>query len=101
MTGTDSPHEVAPDDWETHWDDYADSARRNPAQSFRRRLVLGLLAKASPGGAPVRYLDIGCGQGDLATDVARRWPGAEVVGLELSAKGVELASAKVPEGRFV
>jgi SAM-dependent methyltransferase len=101
VTGTDSPHEVAPDDWETHWDDYADSARRNPAQSFRRRLVLGLLAKASPGGAPVRYLDIGCGQGDLATDVARRWPGAEVVGLELSAKGVELASAKVPEGRFV
>ena len=43
-----------------------------------------------------RYLDIGCGQGDLAAEVARRWPVAEVAGLELSAKGAELASGKVP-----
>jgi SAM-dependent methyltransferase len=101
VTGTDAPREVAPDDWETHWDDYADCNGRNPAQTFRRRLVLGLLGRASPGGAPARYLDIGCGQGDLAAEVARRWPGAEVAGLELSVRGVELASRKVPEGRFV
>jgi SAM-dependent methyltransferase len=98
VTGTDAPGEVAPDDWETHWDDYADSAGRNPAQTFRRRVVLGLMGRA---GAPQRYLDVGCGQGDLAADVAKRWPGAEVAGLELSAKGCELASGKVPGGRFV
>jgi SAM-dependent methyltransferase len=98
VTGTDASREVAPDDWETHWDDYADCAGRNPAQTFRRRVVLGLMGR---GGAPQRYVDIGCGQGDLAADVAKRWPKAEVAGLELSAKGCELASGKVPGGRFV
>jgi SAM-dependent methyltransferase len=93
-----APHAVPDqDDWDTHWENFAEAAERNPAQSFRRRVVRGLLGRR---GAPQRYLDIGSGQGDLAVEVARHWPGAEIAGIELSAKGVEIASTKLPKGRF-
>lgn len=92
-----SSSNVAPDDWDTHWEHYADVAGRNPAQTYRRRIVLGLLDRA---GGPDRYLDIGSGQGDLALAVAQRWPRADVAGIELSVKGVEIASSKLPRGRF-
>jgi SAM-dependent methyltransferase len=48
----------------------------------------------------VRLLDLGSGTGDMAWDVARLRPGAEIVGLELSASGVEIARKKVPLARF-
>ena len=31
------------DDWDHHWSQYGESAEDNPAQSYRRRLVLALL----------------------------------------------------------
>jgi SAM-dependent methyltransferase len=91
-------NEVLPqrDQWERHWDDYASSAERNPAQRFRRKLILSLL-----GNAPARVLDIGSGQGDFAADLRAAFPEAEIVGLELSASGVREASRKVPGAEFV
>lgn len=86
-----------PDDWDTHWDSYADLNARNPAQAFRRRMLLDFLDAA---GGPRRYLDIGSGQGDLAVEVATRWPAAEIAGIELSKTGVEIASSKLEGGRF-
>jgi SAM-dependent methyltransferase len=88
---------IDPDDWDTHWDSYEELNARNPAQVFRRRMLLDMLATA---GGPRHYLDIGSGQGDLAVEVAQRWPEAEVAGIELSDKGVEIASGKLPRGRF-
>jgi SAM-dependent methyltransferase len=88
---------TAPDDWEAHWSRFAEAAERNPAQAFRRRLVLALLAAH---GVPRRYLDIGSGQGDLALEVADRWPGVEIAGIELSRRGVAIAATKLPRGRF-
>jgi SAM-dependent methyltransferase len=88
---------TSPDDWDRHWDNFADSAGHNPAQAYRRRLLLALLAAR---GTPRRYLDIGSGQGDLVAEVAGRWADAEIAGIELSARGVELAARKVPRGCF-
>ncbi len=88
---------VDQDDWDTHWETFHETTQRNPAQAFRRRVVLRRLGAA---GEPQRYLDIGCGQGDLALAVAEHWPAAGIAGIELSAKGVEIAAAKVPRGRF-
>jgi SAM-dependent methyltransferase len=85
------------DDWEGHWSRFAEAAERNPAQAFRRRLVLTLLASHD---APQRYLDIGSGQGDLAVKVAECWPDAEIAGIELSHRGVGIAGRKLPRGRF-
>jgi SAM-dependent methyltransferase len=97
VTGSKVRSAISPDDWDRHWDNFAEAAGHNPAQAYRRRLVLALLAAR---GAPRRYLDIGCGQGDLVAEVAGRWGDAEVAGIELSARAVELAARKVPRGCF-
>lgn len=88
----------APDDWDDHWDRYEASARENPAQAYRRRVVFRLLEAEGP---PRHLLDIGSGQGDLLHEAARRWPGAALAGVELSESGVRISRAKVPAATFV
>jgi trans-aconitate methyltransferase len=85
------------DDWSRHWRQYADSAQNNPAQAYRRKLILAHLAGTLP---VAKVLDIGSGQGDLAAQLRARYPEAEIRGLELSEVGVEIASRKVPSARF-
>src|SRR5215471_2723318 len=87
------------DDWDRHWRSYADAVSLNPAQSYRRKLLFELLALgAAP--RPVRLLELGSGQGDFAREVEAVRPDAEIVGLDLSETGVEMARRKVPRGRF-
>lgn len=81
------------DDWDAHWDQYAVAAEHNPAQSYRRWLAVRLLERR---GSPRRLLDIGSGQGDFLLDAAARWPEAELVGIEASRRGNEIAQAKLP-----
>jgi SAM-dependent methyltransferase len=87
------------DDWEAHWTSYADSNGVNPAQAYRRMLILRALALGSAS-QPVRLLELGSGQGDFAHDVLATYPGIELCGLDLAAAGVEIARRKVPEGAF-
>jgi trans-aconitate methyltransferase len=91
------PHQ---DDWDQHWTAYAGANQRNPAQAYRRRLVLGLLQSIDPGQRE-RILDIGSGTGVLVADIRRRFPAADIVGVELSRKGVERARIAVPSATFV
>lgn len=98
MTAHDRVVAERHDDWDRHWDDYAAAAERNPAQRYRRRVALALL---EADGSPRRLLDVGSGLGDLLEAAARRWPSAELLGLEPSAVGVRRAQAKVPGARFV
>ena len=85
-------------EWETHWEHYADSAEWNPAQAYRRRLIRSLL-DVTP--ACKRVVDIGSGQGDLAAELHADFPTAEILGVELSSSGVEIARSKVPSATFV
>ena len=86
------------DDWNTHWVDYAEAATHSPAQIYRRRLTVRLLDRRT---SPERLVDLGCGTGDLIYDAHRRWPSAEMLGVEMSARGVELAREKVPGAHFI
>ena len=88
------------DDWSRHWDEYAESAAKNPAQDYRRRLIFWSL-RLPPSGAGVRLLDVGSGQGDLACEVKKLYPEAEILGLELSASGVAISRRKVPGASFL
>ncbi len=93
------PDEAAQrDDWDRHWLDYSDAAEQNPAQRYRRRIVFDLLAL---GDGPVRVLDVGSGQGDFAAELLRRHPRAELLGLEVSEAGIEIAQQKAPGAGFV
>jgi 2-polyprenyl-3-methyl-5-hydroxy-6-metoxy-1,4-benzoquinol methylase len=90
---------LAHDDWDRHWQDYAEAAAANPAQRYRRRIVCEVLKRHGCSNA-ARILDVGSGQGDLALDLRRAFPKAELAGIELSATGVEVSAAKVPDARF-
>ena len=78
------------DEWDRHWALYGEPAAGNPANTYRHRLVLGLLGAL---GADDRVLDIGAGQGELALTIKRRFPAAAVSGIEYSAEGVQRARA--------
>jgi trans-aconitate methyltransferase len=70
------------------------------AQAYRRRLVLGLL-QSIDSRERERILDIGSGTGALAADLRRRFPAADIAGIELSREGVERARIAVPSATFV
>jgi 2-polyprenyl-3-methyl-5-hydroxy-6-metoxy-1,4-benzoquinol methylase len=89
-----------PDDWESHWSQYGDSNARNPAQVYRRRLIERALGFAAAP-RPVRLVELGCGHGDLASELTRAHPHVEFLGLDGSATGVTIARSKVPAGVFV
>jgi SAM-dependent methyltransferase len=84
------------DDWDVHWDDYAEATQHNPAQWYRRRLILRRLGKR-----PARVLDVGSGQGDLVKDIVTEFGDTEVVGVEGSQSGVEASIRKAPSAVFV
>lgn len=89
---------AAHDNWDAHWDDYAVAAEHNPAQRYRRGLSLRLLERR---GTPQRIVDVGSGQGDFLVAASRRWPSAQLAGLEASARGNEIGRNKVPTARFI
>jgi SAM-dependent methyltransferase len=85
------------DDWDQLWDTYAETAADNPAQEYRRRLILSLLPADE---RRPRILDIGAGTGELARQLRERLPGAELAGLDVSRSGLEQARRKVPDAAF-
>jgi SAM-dependent methyltransferase len=93
-----APHETT-DRWDRHWSEYEKSATLNPAQAYRRRLVFDALEIERARG-PVRVLEIGCGQGDFSRELKERYPELELLGVDLSDVGVEMARTKVPTGVF-
>lgn len=86
-----------PDDWDRHWVDYSQAAARNPAQEYRRRLALRILEQDGP---PRRLLDIGSGQGDFLAAAHKRWPQADLAGLEVSTGGIRESQQKAPIATF-
>lgn len=73
------------DNWNVHWEHFADAASENPAQIYRHRLVLNLLKETSEGA--MRLLDLGSGQGDFLAKAVSELPAAELAGFELSEVG--------------
>jgi SAM-dependent methyltransferase len=93
------PDRTRTDDWDSHWSEYVAANALNPASAYRTRLIFDLLAlRAAP--SPVRLIDLGSGQGELAAHALRARPDAEIVGLDLSQTGVAIAQKKVPRARF-
>jgi 2-polyprenyl-3-methyl-5-hydroxy-6-metoxy-1,4-benzoquinol methylase len=86
------------DNWDSHWNRYAEAARLNPAQQMRYRVVSRLLRANAR--ADARVLDIGSGQGDLLEILRSQLPHAELAGFELSESGVAISRRKVPDARF-
>jgi SAM-dependent methyltransferase len=86
------------DDWDAHWAQLGATARLNPAQRYRRQLCLSLLERR---GTPRRLLDVGSGTGEFLGAAGERWPGIEMIGLEMSRAGVEQAAKTFPSATFL
>lgn len=90
------------DDWNQHWRCHHASARLNPAQDFRRRiLVYHMMRIVREERQSLRILDIGSGTGDFAGFFLSRFPSAGLLGLEYSQTGVEISSRQVPAATFL
>ena len=63
------------DDWDRHWKEYHQTAEENPAQNYRREMILSSLGVRGSGEG-MRLIDIGSGQGDMAASVQARFPAA-------------------------
>lgn len=90
----------SPDDWDAHWEHYAESAAQNPAQRMRHEIIARLLCQNAEKG-PVRIFDFGSGQGDLAQKLDTLLPDAKLLGAELSEQGVQISRRKVPRAAFI
>ncbi len=76
------------DDWDRHWSTFGDAVAGNPGTSYRTRLILDALGPIPDGTV---LLEIGCGQGEFALQLAGRYPQADVRGIDISAEGVKRA----------
>lgn len=88
------------DDWDAHWDHYAQSAAENPAQGMRHDIIARLLCEDAGKGA-INLFDLGSGQGDLVQKLEPLLPTARFVGAELSESGVAISQRKVPGATFL
>lgn len=59
------------------------------------------LAARIPLGNPGTILDLGCGPGNSTQVLRRRWPAAEITGLDSSPEMIETARGRFPEGNWV
>lgn len=89
------------DDWDSHWENYADSATQNPAQQMRHDFIAELLGPAARQGKAARIFDLGSGQGDLLEKLDELLPAASLLGAEISRKGATISAQKVPRAVFV
>ena len=49
---------------------------------------------------PARILDIGCGSGNSTNELKKRWPNAEIIGIDNSSTMIEKAQLLYPEIDF-
>jgi SAM-dependent methyltransferase len=75
--------------WDSYWEGYAGVLSDNPTRAYRHGLILRLLDRGT--GQDMRFVDIGCGQGELITRVANRFPHSAVLGVDISEKAIRLA----------
>ncbi|MEO1368734.1 MAG: methyltransferase domain-containing protein, partial [Acidobacteriota bacterium] len=80
------------------WSRGAGELRRACADLVRRHLELA--DGAGDGPAPRRVLDVGCGLGAGTALIAGAFPGADVLGVNLSRRQVEHARRRYPEAEF-
>ena len=66
----------------------------------RNRLVRQLLERFAPAGRPVRFLEIGCGTGNVLKNL-RQLPGVQLTGSEIYLGGLRHAKRRLPDVEFI
>jgi ubiquinone/menaquinone biosynthesis C-methylase UbiE len=89
---TDHPETTDHEFYDDTWAALDDMKRYGPSSRHTRRLIIGALGSLPPF---TSLCDIGCGDGTLLATLARRYPQAQLTGLDLSAEGLRRAAGRV------
>lgn len=82
--------------YETGWGEWDDMKEYGPASKHIRRLIFSLLS----GVAFNSVLDVGCGVGNLLSEIGKKRPGISLNGAEYAQSGLDVAKKRIPEGKF-
>lgn len=88
--------EMGADGYNQSWETRDDMKIYGPFSRTLRGIILNLVR-------PLAFdsvLDIGCGQGSFLKELYSEFPHINIVGTDISSKAIEMAQAKVPNGRF-
>ncbi len=86
------------DNWDQHWDDFSLASSLNPANDYRKNLILNQMHAFK--NSSFHLLDIGCGPGKLVSHLITHFPKAMITGIDMSEKGIELAKKTNPTVNF-
>jgi trans-aconitate methyltransferase len=91
---------LSPDNWDDHWENYAEQTNRFPGTVYRKRLLARLIrSHVSPGGSDW-IIDFGSGPGILLEWFSRTFPSCKLAGVEMSETGIASARKRVPSASF-
>lgn len=79
--------------WANKWEDMK---KYGPASRHTRRILREIILTLEFDSV----LDVGCGQGSFLQELLSEFPTATPYGIDVSLEAVELASARVPQGKF-
>jgi SAM-dependent methyltransferase len=83
---------LSQDYYERAWENWNERSALGPASRHVRRLVCSMIRELDFDS----YLDAGCGGGSLLREIHLQYPKAEVCGVDLSQKGIEIAQRNNP-----
>ncbi len=87
------PTQIPTQEWNLHWRDFDSSAHINPAQAYRRELVIKAIAE----GLNDRIADLGCGQGDLLWSLRQELAHAQFLGVDASDIALHISKSKLSD----
>jgi trans-aconitate methyltransferase len=83
-------------DYDRGWTEWGDMIRHSPAPFHRRRLILELASQLKFSSV----LDVGCGNGEVLSAFAQRFPGVRLVGADLSGQVIAENRGRWPSAQF-
>lgn len=83
-------------EYDSHWESREEMKIYGPFSRVLRRLIFNLVRSLNF----TSILDVGCGQGSFLEELYAEFPHVLICGTDISVKAIEMASARVPQGKF-
>ncbi len=89
-----------PDDWDSHWKHFFKLTEENPADLYRYNLLIDLL-DINNDGSECNLIDLGCGDGAFISHFLKKYPRANIIGIDASRTAIKRAKLANPNAKFI